>query len=258
MADVHCPMCGKLNPPELDECQFCGARIKPLLASTPVDSKPIQAGEQPVKSEPSEFEKAKSAKTGSIHPGEVPTKKNTAELEKALPSWLRSLREGKNSAENESQAGTSSDVNLPATSDATPSSDSPGNLPDWLTGLDKAASEDEEVPDWLAGLRSDKPGESAVVPDAEGESTPELGNLDWMARLGGEPQATAFEPSINEQPALEVSPEPASDNLSPDWLQSLQSTGSSAQEPPVASPGGGNLPEWQHRQRPRRTAQQVE
>jgi hypothetical protein len=245
MAHIHCPMCGKLNPPELDECQFCGARIKPILASTPLESKPIQAGEKLIKSGTSEFEKVRSLKDGSIHPGEVPTKKNTAELEKALPSWLRSLRDGKNSAENASPAGTASGEKPPATPDANPGSDSPGALPDWLTGLEKSASEDEEVPDWLVGLRSDKTAESAIVPDEEGQSTPELGNPDWMARLGGESQAAAFESPLSEKPVLGGSSEPPSADLSPDWLQSLQSTGSSSQEPPVSSQGEEkNLPDW--------------
>jgi hypothetical protein len=32
MAEIRCPMCGKLNPEELDVCQFCQARLKPLIA----------------------------------------------------------------------------------------------------------------------------------------------------------------------------------------------------------------------------------
>ena len=245
MAAVRCPMCGKLNPPELEECQYCGARIKPILSSTPVDSKPIQAGESPINRDTSEFEKVKSPRADSIHPGELPTKKNTAELEKALPSWLRSLRDNKNTAEDAAQADTASDEKPSVFPDATHGSETPGALPDWLLGLEKSASEDEEVPDWLAGLRSDKPAESAEVPDEEGESTPEMGNADWMARLGGEPQAATSESRVGEPSAFEASPKSDSDDLSPDWLQSLQSIGSSTEEPPVASPGDEkNLPDW--------------
>lgn len=218
MADVRCPMCGKLNPPELEACQFCGARIKPILASKPLGSIPIRAGDQPVKSNASEFEKAKPGESGPIHPGEIPTKKNTAELERALPSWLRSLREGKNSSETESQAGQSTGESLPPVSGETPASDSSGGLPDWLTGLDKSASEEE--------------------------LSPELGSSDWMARLSGEPQAPASGPPISEPP-VEVSSTPTpSKDLSPDWLKSLQSTESSVQEPPASTQGKENLPDW--------------
>ncbi len=124
---------------------------------------------------------------GPIHPGEAPTKKNTAELERALPSWLRSLREGKRPAEGESLAEPSSDEGLPAASQAMPGPDSSSDLPDWLSGLGKAASDDEEVPDWLAGLRGGKTSESTPTPAAEGEPASELGNEDWMKRLGSEP-----------------------------------------------------------------------
>ena len=34
MAEVRCPMCGKSNPADIDVCQFCQARIKPLIAGT--------------------------------------------------------------------------------------------------------------------------------------------------------------------------------------------------------------------------------
>ena len=38
MAEIRCPMCGKPNPENLDICQYCQARLKPLIASTPSDS----------------------------------------------------------------------------------------------------------------------------------------------------------------------------------------------------------------------------
>ena len=31
MAEIRCPMCGKPNPEELDICQFCEARLRPLI-----------------------------------------------------------------------------------------------------------------------------------------------------------------------------------------------------------------------------------
>ena len=87
-------MCGKANPEELEECQFCGARLKPVIASPTADSPTIKPGQEPVKRVTSELEKINLSRGASIRPGDAPTKKNTAELERALPSWLRSLREG--------------------------------------------------------------------------------------------------------------------------------------------------------------------
>ncbi len=40
MADVRCPMCSKPNPAEAEVCQFCGARIKPLIISQPPATPP--------------------------------------------------------------------------------------------------------------------------------------------------------------------------------------------------------------------------
>ena len=37
MAEIRCPMCGKSNPDHLDVCQFCEARLKPLIASNAED-----------------------------------------------------------------------------------------------------------------------------------------------------------------------------------------------------------------------------
>jgi hypothetical protein len=33
MNDVRCPMCGKTNPPDVDECRYCEARLQPLTSS---------------------------------------------------------------------------------------------------------------------------------------------------------------------------------------------------------------------------------
>jgi hypothetical protein len=35
MADTRCPMCGKVNPDDREECQYCGARLVPLIIEAP-------------------------------------------------------------------------------------------------------------------------------------------------------------------------------------------------------------------------------
>lgn len=250
MADVRCPMCGKPNPEDFEVCQYCGARIKPVVPSIPADSQALRPGDEPIKRNTSEFEKVKFTGEGPIHPGEAPTKKNTAELERALPTWLRSLREGKRPAEGESLAEPSSDKDLPTASQAAPSPDSSSDLPDWLSGLGKAGSDEEEVPDWLADLRGDKTSGSTLAPAAEGEPASELGNEDWMKRLGSEttestsqPSATAILPTT-ELPSFDKSAEPTPQGNLPDWLKNLQPGGTAEEEPPAATPGGENISEW--------------
>ncbi len=249
MADVRCPMCGKSNPAELEICQFCGARLTPLPASTPVDSQPIKAGEDPVKKEPSEFEKVKLAGGDLVHAGEAPTKNNTPELEPTLPSWLRSLREDQDSAESKSAADASAGQVLPLGPAPTTSPDSSGDLPDWLSGLGKAASDDEEeeVPGWLSSLRDEKTGtpasESAPAPEPALNTTGSLsagpGDTDWMARLGSEPQPSdklPAGPATPEQP-----PAPQGDEEMPDWQSVISGI---PEENKPASGQAENLPDW--------------
>src|SRR5512137_10718 len=94
MAELRCPMCSRLNPDDLEFCQFCDARLKPLIGSSQENPHHIKAGEKPTKRQTSEFEKVKLGNGTPIRSGEQPTRKDTGELERSLPSWLRSLREG--------------------------------------------------------------------------------------------------------------------------------------------------------------------
>ena len=250
MADVLCPVCGKPNPPDQEVCQFCGSPIKPSDGTTAHNSQTLKPGDQPTKRNTAEFEKAKFPNENPIRPGDLPTKKNTAELEKALPSWLRTLREGKRPASGESLAEPSSEEGLPPTPPVTPASDASGTLPDWLSGLGEAGAEEEEVPDWLAGLRDDKSVQSSPAAGEEGNPSPDLGNEDWMARLDNGSQEPTTESSSSseapaaEQPAFDLSPEPDTEGNLSDWLQSLQSPDSGAKEPPAVPQSEGNLPDW--------------
>jgi hypothetical protein len=62
MDEVRCPMCSKKNPADAESCEFCGARIKPLIIQPPPEeipsmeermfpSEPDQPEEQPVEKE---------------------------------------------------------------------------------------------------------------------------------------------------------------------------------------------------------------
>ncbi len=173
MAGAHCPMCGKTNPENLDVCQFCGARLTPLIIPKPGDPAPGAAGAKP--------------------PGE-----NSAGQEQEPPSWLRSAGEDLAPGEDKSMAGD------------TPSSGPFSETPDWLAGLGREASvNDEEIPDWLTSLRDDQSLSSApgVVPDSESSPFPTSplsdapGDEDWLARLGSEAQASSPEPSVPEIPS---------------------------------------------------------
>jgi hypothetical protein len=249
-------MCGKSNPSELDECQFCGARLKPVLAAGPDASTPIKPGDQPIKRDTAEFEKVKPIDQGPIHPGEVPTKKDTGELEKALPGWLRSLRQGDEPAAGEAEAAKASLAAEPAAPE--PSAPAAPPEADWLSGLGKVAARDEEVvPDWLAGLRTGAgPAPGATGGQAE-ESGLEGGAADWLSRLGGETRAeTSPEPTTTTSPPSPNATAPLSSPVvgdEPDWLQSLKSMqpspgaaeqGAAPVTPSKTPTPSGSLPDW--------------
>jgi len=245
MADVLCPKCGESNPAELENCQFCGARLTPLSDSKPVDFQPIKVGVNPVKEGINDFEKVIPARGDPIYPGEAPTRKNTSELEPTLPTWLHSLRKGQDSTEGTSAADTSTDQDLPLSPVPAASPDSSGDLPDWLSGLEKAASsEEEEVPGWLASLRGEKTVTS--VPASEPASEPISnaadnlsaipGDADWVAPLGSEPESA--------MPEITLQGDQQGEGESPDWLESLKSeTAAPATQEKPASPGEG-VPDW--------------
>ncbi len=243
MADtIRCPMCGKPNPADLDVCQFCGARLKPLISSSPDNSTSIKAGQQPVKKGTTEFEKVNPANQGSIHPGELPTKKNTAELERALPSWLRSLRGGQDEMDIKPEENApAAEEDLPFNFSAPGLTNEPSNF---LDGLNKAsAAEEESVPDWLAGLRGEeKPAEAAAEAGFGGGPGSELGSDDWMSRLGNAPSVPSPESTFSKP----VTPEKPADagETTPDWLKGLQPSEPIQEEPAAPPAGETSLPDW--------------
>ena len=243
MAEIRCPMCGKPNPAELDVCQFCQARLKPLLPSSPSTSQPIKAGEQPVHKGTAEFEKVKPVDQESIRPGEAPTKKNTAELERALPSWLRSLRGEQEAAGSASEEAAPSNEDLPFDSAA---AKPPAKRVGWLDGLDKASKKEEEaVPDWLSGLRDE---EKAAEPEAdhtfEAETGSELGSADWVSRLDNTPAPGTSESPFSKPASAEASPFTKGENETPSWLKSLQPEKPATSEPAAPAGGEEKLPDW--------------
>lgn len=166
MAEIKCPMCSKPNPEDLDVCQFCEARLKPLTGELDRSQPPI-------------------------HPGDAPIEKNTGELEPVLPQWLREVRQqARESVEEEpEQASVEEEAVKP---------DGPADL---LAGLQSQAEDDEEIPDWLSGLRGESAqavteGETteendlAALKSMPGEETPESGESEaselpgWISDLG--------------------------------------------------------------------------
>jgi hypothetical protein len=231
-------MCGKPNPAELDQCRFCGARLKPVTPSTtPLDP---------------------------IKPGEMPTKKGTSDLEQTLPAWLREARQGADFSEATRPApSVSISKSEPTASDGDffaglqnlssepqkagddflsglnrVSVEPPKPAEDFLAGLGKTSAEKEdEVPDWLAGIRGkvEQEGKSPLAqpPKVEPESS------DWLTNLMGEsetPQQSAAPESsgFGFGPVSEAPAQPAQDD-SLDWLSGLSADRSFTEPAPSQS-----------------------
>ncbi len=134
MADViTCPVCGKINLPGQEFCQFCQSRLKPLEGA-------LEGADAP------------------IRPGQAPTKKTTAELEPVLPQWLRDARDS---------ARKSTEIEPVQEKKPAPE---PASAPsfDLLSGLQSQAEDEDELPDWLTSIT----GSAAPKPKKDlGESS---------------------------------------------------------------------------------------
>lgn len=223
MADVRCPMCGKPNPPERENCQHCQARLKPLYGSTPPETP------------------GGAAKPPRAHTG--------------LTDWLTDLRAGEEgagyeaSSEKESFAQEETDwlerLGQPAESApapkreapdwlATPTSGGDPNIPDWIEelGVQPQSASQEEInqpaepsgdePDWLKRIRARQSTETPAPPASD---TP-----DWLTSLEqGSPNAFA-----STGLDAEAAP-PAAEPETPDWLNQIGS-GTPAQQPASTVP----------------------
>ena len=77
MTDVICPLCGKPNPPELDECMYCQAPLKTGGFIAPPE------GEADLRSSLSSSDKAGEAENQATEPGA------SSDLEQNIPDWLK-------------------------------------------------------------------------------------------------------------------------------------------------------------------------
>ena len=274
MSEIKCPMCGRPNPSNLDTCQFCEARLKPLTDELSRSQPPI-------------------------HPGDRPTEMDTGELEPVLPQWLREVRQlSRDSSEAEPEQTP------PQEDEFDDQSKEPVNL---LAGLQSQDDDDEEIPDWLANLRGDSNNsalsgkldedagfdalkglyddESPPLQEQPAVSTSDFGagstlqqdaadpeddnDLDWLSALGdssddevalqqefGQPATGADAPnwlaaldeeSADSSPQDEFTSTPADSEDTPDWLVSLgaESTYVTPQDEPAPTPADSeDTPDW--------------
>jgi hypothetical protein len=192
MAEVRCPMCGKSNPDDLDVCQYCQARLKPLvIPPSPEES----FGETP---SPGPVEEPPAEKTPSEEPPSQP--------DWLQPDWLQSLRQGGGAGE----LGEQSEPGEPESEE----------LPDWTADEGEEAEAKESEPEGLI-----TPGESA-------EATDWLDSLRPRSHIEREKPEPSDESSSEPTSESASEPTPAPDWLSdekqpqediPEWLERIRS-----------------------------------
>jgi len=263
-------MCSKLNPPDSEECSFCGARLKPLK---PPSGDPLNdelAGDKP----------------------------------EDVPDWLRSLRTDETPLQEDAPSEEGEAVDSPdwlerirnrAQSElGQPSDDAQEETPDWLNSLSGDTTPDQqpaEEDDWMNKLSGWQPGDAQppVQDSSTGQPSPELEeDFSWLGGLREQDQAasdmapseiaapsdmagdempaeapdesgfglTGFLSSLEEKSTGEEAPsraaqrfEPAASDFSGDPLAGLPEwlggdPPSEEKSAPEAGEAGSGLPEW--------------
>jgi len=222
MADVYCPICGKLNPEELETCQFCNARLKlPQDFSRNDMASENRTGEENFPEWLASFQKPEypDAEQHETPPGNIRENSNKSdssfELPQSsapgIPDWLASIR-----AKIEPPPG-SDGVFEAQTPDLIPNQ---SEEPEWLVRLRSRQAEEAKTHEKTEkeGLQSGF--EKFTSADQSSDSTP-----DWLTQLANgqlpdnklslEPIVSNNEPVINADTAQNI----------PDWLESMPDSG---------------------------------
>jgi hypothetical protein len=262
MTDIRCPMCGKPNPVDLFVCQFCEARLKPLIVN------PLEG------------------EGGSIL--SRPRKNSDEEPDTGLPDWLRGLQgqeTGEEAGEDELALPDWMQDDSEASELSAESSSSPVEEPDtfdWLSRLGETDGEpDTETPNAVNAIENDAPGEpdwlqeirvrqeqEQVDPEFAGdeinsdlreEAESQIDNgADWFSGLeSGEEQTsfTAEQDSASSVPdwfapaGLSSLPEDGKGSAADtpvefsDWLEEIGQDGS-VEQAEANDPEAGGMLDW--------------
>ncbi len=154
MAEIRCPMCSKLNPEGADVCEFCGARLTPLVVD-PSEAAEHEPEEQPRRDVPEEGGEEDApdwlARIRERAQQELPDEPEPEEAADDQLGWLDRMR----AAETEERGAPE------------------GEIPDWVAESEEEnevpPEPDDEGEDWLGRLR-DQAEEQAEAAESELES----------------------------------------------------------------------------------------
>lgn len=217
MDEIRCPMCGKLNPPELENCQYCQARLKPLVVSQPSEepeSAPFSSDEE--ESIPDWLKDLRSQDDQKPDREEEQPAEETGEAD-----WLKQLRDQSFTGEEEHAAGDS-DV-APFINEAS-----------GLERLEKTEPQDASAAPPEEMLFAEREKEINWQSSAEPADEDEL--PDWLSAVA--PETAPQEQGEEKFELPEVEPASLTDEPLPDWLSSLAPA--EEQETPIWLPEAGS------------------
>ena len=190
MTDIICPLCGKPNPPELDECMYCQAPLNATGFLAPAD----QEGQE----NPLIFPSGESDQTES----QVLKPESSSPLEQAVPDWLKNT-----------------EANFLEGTEAKPERQAPDDISEQIDSLLSQTSTPDNITqpaiddDWLASLLAEAGSEVSPLPSKDEP-------LDENA----EPVNENITQPFVEEPLEEEGGLPPTPVEKPDWLTGLEAS----------------------------------
>lgn len=216
MADVRCPMCGKATPADLEECQHCHARLRPIWESAPTSG--AADPDDQASDLPDWLKSLRAPDEPEAQPSE-----SEPEEQGALPDWLGALRK------------------QPGEGGGAPSDELADDLASRSDEGDASWMQEFYVQDDLAGEETfSKQMNDALQPDDAG----------WLSRIGSTPTEEERPPQPSDTLDWLTELEQAAPDLSPTGDQSWSSRqDSQSLEPAEPLPDwlaqtDADLPEW--------------
>jgi hypothetical protein len=199
MNEIICPLCGKPNPPDLEECKYCQAPLKTGGFIVP----PEGEGEL--------IEPNSSASSTGAEENQPADQATSTNLEQSVPDWLKETEASfLGPTEGEPSAGEAEEPGFDQLSDQidsliNPLSTSPGKR--------EPAIDDE----WLASLLAEA---GAGVPDQETPPEESLQEQELESEASAEAETEAgIEQAPEEEQLSETLPVDK-----PDWLTNLEAS----------------------------------
>lgn len=252
MADIRCQMCGKPNPDHLEECQHCGARIKPLFGSSSKASlEPDDSGANWADTSQEDTlgwlrslgqeDAGKEELHEAPEENDFPDWLSAPDEKEDIPDWMKQTRE-ENPFVN---TGSLPEQNLRKTPETEFEPDT------WAPSeKDAPLSKGDDLGDFFASstpAASFEPENGLNESEGDVEASPAMGD-DWLQSLGSDEDMVQTI-SMDNWPSSSPEPptQPIKDNEFgdlPSWLSGSSGPSDSRSEPVTNGEEEGEFTDW--------------